>query len=558
MCAASRARRRHSQSSAPVGALAGWACRARTRRARAPDQRRRLARAWSRGAADLASAGRRPGERRQPIDRCTRHCDDLCWGSRACARRPCVQYISFVAGAAGPRRHTTCVDSPPIVRRWSVALLCCFARCNCRAELPASLRPVLNPNRWGAASARDTPALYRHFAGHASCFGRAHYQRGASAAQETSVMSAAFSLGLPTPAPSTEIQAKPQDPTATDISFELPPAAIASDSSDANDLNFRAPLSPVVSSRSAGKQAVPKRKASTAVAKASLAQEYVLPPPPTRSRKIIQMKPRTASTDNTAESSSAASSRKSQALLAPAPSSKSAMAAAPVQAPTAAASASTGAKRKQHAPAASTAAGRKMARKTAHSLIERRRRSKMNEEFGVLKDMIPECKDQEMHKLAILQVCGFSSDLSLLTVHRRVFAICDGSRRICRSSMPFTPRADTLCLQVQSPIKVTSVPTQAVPCPAQTTRKCETCLLFAKLSLPTHRHNQAVSNPRRGCSHFINFHQCPRQEYTLNRHLPVSLPSTVPWLTRIIFHLLFLLQCFQVRQFRRFISTGVV
>jgi hypothetical protein len=44
-----------------------------------------------------------------------------------------------------------------------------------------------------------------------------------------------------------------------------------------------------------------------------------------------------------------------------------------------------------------------MARKTAHSLIERRRRSKMNEEFGVLKDMIPACAGQEMHKLAILQ-----------------------------------------------------------------------------------------------------------------------------------------------------------
>lgn len=43
-----------------------------------------------------------------------------------------------------------------------------------------------------------------------------------------------------------------------------------------------------------------------------------------------------------------------------------------------------------------------MARKTAHSVIERRRRSKMNEEFAVLKNMIPACKDQEMHKLAIL------------------------------------------------------------------------------------------------------------------------------------------------------------
>lgn len=29
----------------------------------------------------------------------------------------------------------------------------------------------------------------------------------------------------------------------------------------------------------------------------------------------------------------------------------------------------------------------------------------MNEEFGTLKDMIPACKGQDMHKLAILQVC---------------------------------------------------------------------------------------------------------------------------------------------------------
>lgn len=65
--------------------------------------------------------------------------------------------------------------------------------------------------------------------------------------------------------------------------------------------------------------------------------------------------------------------------------------------------AQAGSKRKQN-NGGTTAAGRKIARKTAHSLIERRRRSKMNEEFGVLKDMIPACKGQEMHKLAILQV----------------------------------------------------------------------------------------------------------------------------------------------------------
>jgi len=55
-------------------------------------------------------------------------------------------------------------------------------------------------------------------------------------------------------------------------------------------------------------------------------------------------------------------------------------------------------------PSSTSVAGKKIARKTAHSVIERRRRSKMNEEFGVLKAMIPACTDQEMHKLAILQV----------------------------------------------------------------------------------------------------------------------------------------------------------
>jgi hypothetical protein len=63
----------------------------------------------------------------------------------------------------------------------------------------------------------------------------------------------------------------------------------------------------------------------------------------------------------------------------------------------------SGAQGKKKQPSATSAAGRKIARKTAHSLIERRRRSKMNEEFAVLKGMIPACTG-EMHKLAILQV----------------------------------------------------------------------------------------------------------------------------------------------------------
>ncbi|PFH56114.1 hypothetical protein XA68_17031 [Ophiocordyceps unilateralis] len=81
--------------------------------------------------------------------------------------------------------------------------------------------------------------------------------------------------------------------------------------------------------------------------------DFSLPPPPTKSHRIIQIVPRRR------------------------PSSSS-------------------------SPKPGEASGRKMARKTAHSLIERRRRSKMNDEFAELKSLIPACQG-EMHKLAILQ-----------------------------------------------------------------------------------------------------------------------------------------------------------
>ncbi|KAI5370063.1 Putative myc-type, basic helix-loop-helix (bHLH) domain-containing protein [Septoria linicola] len=109
--------------------------------------------------------------------------------------------------------------------------------------------------------------------------------------------------------------------------------------------------------------------------------DFALPPPPTRSRKIIQMKPKESEQQQQTQSSSASK--------------------VPATGENATAT-KAGSKRKA-ANSGTTAAGRKIARKTAHSLIERRRRSKMNEEFGVLKDMIPACQGQEMHKLAILQ-----------------------------------------------------------------------------------------------------------------------------------------------------------
>lgn len=110
----------------------------------------------------------------------------------------------------------------------------------------------------------------------------------------------------------------------------------------------------------------------------SNAMQYDLPPPPSRARKIIQMKPKTGSVSSASPDDEP-----------------------PSPAQPAKAVSATGTKRKQ--PSATSAAGRKIARKTAHSIIERRRRSKMNEEFGVLKDMIPACEGVEMHKLAILQ-----------------------------------------------------------------------------------------------------------------------------------------------------------
>ena len=161
----------------------------------------------------------------------------------------------------------------------------------------------------------------------------------------------------PTPAASSEIQGKDASPTsATDKSFNLPPPAIDSHRNNANSSLQK-------------------------LAQSASSPAFSLPPPPTRSRTIIQMKPKPQSSEDSAKTplqqGSKASHKKS-------------------------ASSAVAAGKKQ--PSSTSVAGKKIARKTAHSVIERRRRSKMNEEFGTLKAMIPACTDQEMHKLAILQV----------------------------------------------------------------------------------------------------------------------------------------------------------
>lgn len=187
----------------------------------------------------------------------------------------------------------------------------------------------------------------------------------------------------PTPASSTEIKSKDGSQfTSLQMSFELPPPAVAgtdsqpssASSSKSSSASSYHPTSPRYTAIPASEVVKIRRRSSAA--QAPTKDAFALPPPPTRSRKIIQMKPRGQPEEVPETSNDAA------------------------KAPAGKAAAATP-KKKQ--PSSTSVAGRKIARKTAHSLIERRRRSKMNEEFGVLKDMIPACTG-EMHKLAILQV----------------------------------------------------------------------------------------------------------------------------------------------------------
>ncbi|KAL7628047.1 hypothetical protein AAE478_002243 [Parahypoxylon ruwenzoriense] len=183
----------------------------------------------------------------------------------------------------------------------------------------------------------------------------------------------------PTPASSTEIKGQDHSRqlSSLQMSFELPPSAIISNSNPQpqGSTSKTSPVSPPTKTTYPVQpsETVKSRRRSSAAQK----ETFTLPPPPTRSRRIIQMKPRPqeeAAEHAALDKSASANSGKN--------------------------SSGAGSKKKQ--PSATSAAGRKIARKTAHSLIERRRRSKMNEEFAVLKGLIPACTG-EMHKLAILQ-----------------------------------------------------------------------------------------------------------------------------------------------------------
>ncbi|QLI72977.1 uncharacterized protein G6M90_00g097500 [Metarhizium brunneum] len=215
----------------------------------------------------------------------------------------------------------------------------------------------------------------------------------------------------PTPGSSTDIKGQDgaQQLSSIHLSFELPPPAIHDASrisptkpkhtSPARTASYPATLtssSPRTIYPLQAAETVKSRRRSSAAKDTKDESSFTLPPPPTRSRKIIQMKPR-AQEEAATEVSSTKDSMSGKV------GGKGAIGAAKTAANKNSATADAGgAQGKKKQPSATSAAGRKIARKTAHSLIERRRRSKMNEEFAVLKGMIPACTG-EMHKLAILQ-----------------------------------------------------------------------------------------------------------------------------------------------------------
>ncbi|EWC48960.1 hypothetical protein DRE_00265 [Drechslerella stenobrocha 248] len=193
----------------------------------------------------------------------------------------------------------------------------------------------------------------------------------------------------PTPKPSTELGPRRTPRLSIDASFNLGPAAITlspdalkvSQSASANTATPAPqqvpPLSPTspftltpvnLSEIPKSQVSLPppqQRRRNSSASTAAKRKDVVIGPPPTRQHPIIQMKPREAAQSIVEDTKPVAGS-------------------------------------KRKTPGVS-AAKRKIARKTAHSEIERRRRSKMNDQFAKLKEMVPACKNQEMHKLAILE-----------------------------------------------------------------------------------------------------------------------------------------------------------
>lgn len=275
--------------------------------------------------------------------------------------------------------------------------------------------------------------------------------------------------------------------------FTLPPAAMSpakaefvSRRSSRSDPSF-APASPTSPELAARGRTAQSSRSGTATKRPL--EDFDLPPPPTRTRKIIQMKPK------------APAASKSPAK--PKENTKAAAQTSPEATATA-----TSSKKKQ--PSATSAAGRKIARKTAHSLIERRRRSKMNEEFGTLKDMIPACRGQEMHKLAILQVCLQVPGTQTMSQSN------NRSRQALTTSTIWSDASQTSKQPAQT------VPHHLLP-PPQSSSPKEAQKPSSLLNALRHPHTPTQRQPhRRSC------HQMPKSATPLrpSHHGPASHPHT--------------------------------
>lgn len=125
----------------------------------------------------------------------------------------------------------------------------------------------------------------------------------------------------------------------------------------------------------------------------ALADDYTIPPPPNLKRKIIQVSPRAAKKPRTLRPKLA-----------------------PATAATSIATTNSASANALNEEKLKISEKRKHARKTAHSEIERRRRSKINMQFDALKELVPACHNNNntggngsgsggngLHKLVILQ-----------------------------------------------------------------------------------------------------------------------------------------------------------
>ncbi|KAI1932303.1 hypothetical protein LOZ66_006912 [Ophidiomyces ophidiicola] len=252
-----------------------------------------------------------------------------------------------------------------------------------------------------------------------------------------------------TPAPSAEIAALDKSINSpVDMYFALPPSAMPSNNNNNNNNNTTnsasafTPLSPTSPEVLAAVAAAAASESSSRTLRQRSsakrpAADFTLPPPPTRTRKIIQVKPKGQELhqqQSQQQQSQQQSQSQSRATAAAGAGGQAKNGKDGVSGGSGAADGGGGGATKKKPASATTAAGRKIARRTAHSLIERRRRSKMNEEFATLKNMIPACKGQEMHKLAILQ-----ASIEYVNYLEKCLVDLKAANNNCREATPTSP-----------------------------------------------------------------------------------------------------------------------